>query len=65
MICSAKLLGTHGAALIDRQPDKSGGLIRNSRTLTKGEDSVLAPTSPMPNPELWFETLLARKRASL
>lgn len=65
MICSAERLGTHGAAFVDRQPDQSGGRTRDTRTLTKGAHSILAPISPMPTPELWFETLLARKRESL
>ena len=62
MICSAKELGTHGSAFVDRLPDRSGGAVRKTRTLTKGAVSVLEEISPMPNPELWFETLLARKK---
>ena len=60
MLLSAEALGTHGSALVDRQPDRTCGP-RQTRTLTKGAASELAPVSPMPEPELWFETLLARK----
>ena len=62
MLCSAELLGTHGSALVDRTPDASQGLSRTTRTLTRGGISEQAPVSSMPNPELWFETLLAKKR---
>ena len=60
MICSAQTVGTHGSAFVDRLPDKSGGEIRKTRTLTKGSASRMESISPMPDPELWFETLLAR-----
>ncbi len=62
MIASAETLGTHGSALVDRQPDRSGGAPRSTRTITKGEQSRMEEISPMPNPELWFETLLERQR---
>lgn len=62
MLCSAEEVGTHGSALVDRKPDQSGGSPRQGRTVTKGGTSSLAPISPMPNPELWFETLLARQK---
>ena len=62
MICSAETLGTHGSALVDRQPDVSGGTPRTTRTLTNGCRSIIAPISAMPDPELWFETLLAKTR---
>ncbi|MBR2353255.1 MAG: FAD-binding protein [Clostridia bacterium] len=65
MICSAKDLGTHGSAFVDRMPDRHGDIPRNTRTLTRGEQSVIAPISPMPDPELWFETLLARKKEEM
>jgi len=63
MLCSAKAIGTHGSAFVDRQPDQCGGTARTTRTLTRKDRSELAPVSPMPNPELWFETLLARQKA--
>ncbi len=61
MLLSGEELGTHGAALVDRAPDRQHGT-RKTRTLTKNGHAVLADVSPMPNPELWFETLLARQR---
>jgi len=33
--------------------------------LTKKGVSRMEPVSPMPNPELWFETLLARKKEEM
>ena len=62
MITSAEEIGTHGSALVDRRPDRLGGMARTTRTLTRGACSLLAPISPMPSPTLWFETLLARQR---
>ena len=63
MLLSAKEIGTHGSALVDRLESRCNGERRTTRTLTRGRVSELAPVSAMPNPELWFETLLARKRA--
>ena len=65
MLCSAEAVGTHGSAFVDRLPDRCGGAPRTTRTLTKGTCSEQAPISPMPNPELWFETLLARKKQEI
>ncbi len=62
MLCSAEHLGTHGSALVDKRPHRGDGTPRTTRTLTRGAASAPAPVSPMPNPELWFETLLARRR---
>ncbi len=61
MICSAVQLGTHGSALIDRKPDFNTSP-RQNRTLTRRDVSYMEKISPMPNPELWFETLLARQK---
>ena len=61
MISSAEAIGTHGSALIDRKPDLNASP-RQSRTLTKGAVSYIEKVSPMPNPEIWFETLLAKQR---
>jgi succinate dehydrogenase/fumarate reductase flavoprotein subunit len=61
MIKSADEIGTHGAAFIDRLPDTSGAKRRENRTVTYRGVSEMKPVSPMPNPELWFETLLARQ----
>ena len=63
MLCAAKEIGTHGAALVDGKPDV-GAQPRTTRTITVGARSHIEPVSPMPNPELWFETLLARKRGA-
>ena len=63
MLCAAEEIGTHGAALVDGKPDTSTQP-RQTRTLTVGASSRIEPVSPMPDPELWFETLLARKRGA-
>ena len=65
MLLSAKELGTHGSALVDRMPDATNGKPRTTRTLTQGNRSWLDPISPMPSPELWFETLLAKKKQEM
>lgn len=65
MICSAETIGTHGSALVDGLPDQTGGVPRSSRTITAGNVSALSPITPMPDPELWFETLLARKKQEI
>ena len=65
MLCSAENIGTHGSAFIDRKPNQNQGKPRSTRTLTKGIISNQAPISPMPSPELWFETLLARKKQEM
>ena len=61
MILAAEKIGTHGGAMVD------GGAtvytdVRTTRTLTRGAHSEIVPVSPIPDPELWFETLLARQR---
>ena len=61
MLLSAEALGSHGSALVDRKPPRSDISPRTTRTITVGARSALQPVSPMPDPELWFETLLARK----
>ena len=62
MLCSAKEIGTHGSAFVDRRSEQNVGKIRTTRTITRSADSTIEPISNMPNPELWFETLLARKK---
>jgi hypothetical protein len=62
MLCSAEALGTHGSAFVDRMPDCSNGKARDTRTITRGAYSTVKEVSKMPSPELWFETLLARKK---
>ena len=61
MLCSAREIGTHGSALVDRRASELSGP-RDTRTLTRGKASETSPVSPMPTPELWFETLLARQK---
>ena len=63
MICSAEAIGTHGSAFVDRKPDLMKGQARTTRTVTRGALSEIVEISPMPKPELWFETLLARQKA--
>ena len=65
MLSSAEAIGTHGSAFVDRKPHSEKGQPRCTRTLTRGAMSEQAPISPMPNPELWFETLLAKKKKEL
>lgn len=62
MLCSAREIGSHGAALVDGLPARCAKAPKVTRTLTEGERSYSAPVSPMPDPELWFEALLARKK---
>lgn len=62
MLCSAEVLGSHGSALVDKQPPDPLAPLRATRTVTLGHLSEMKPVSPMPDPELWFETLLARKK---
>ena len=62
MLFSAKEIGTHGAAIVDRKPPLHNTETRKTRTLTKGSASNTEEVSKMPTPELWFETLLARQR---
>ena len=62
MLCSAETMGTHGSALVDKQPPQEESTPRSTRTVTVGGVSYIQAVSPMPDPELWFETLLARKR---
>ncbi len=65
MLCSAEALGSHGSAFVDKRPPDPAAPPRDTRTVTVGDVSELCPVSPMPNPELWFETLLARKRKEM
>lgn len=60
MLCSAKHLGTHGAAIIDKQPNSTQEPTRITRTVTRYEHSELMPVTPIPNPDLWFEKLLVK-----
>jgi succinate dehydrogenase/fumarate reductase flavoprotein subunit len=60
MLCSAKEIGTHGAAVVDQAIEKQDEAPRATRTLTKGENSYIEAVSKIPDPPLWFETLLAK-----
>lgn len=63
MLCSAEAVGSHGSALVDQRPPRENSAPRNTRTVTVRGVSELSPVSTMPDPELWFETLLARKKS--
>ena len=65
MLCSAETLGSHGSAFVDKRPPDPAAPPRDTRTVTVGAESAMKPVSPMPDPELWFETLLARKRKEM
>ncbi len=65
MIYSAEAIGTHGSAIVDRKPGNKCEKLRDTRTVTKGMVSFLSPVSAMPNPDLWFENILARQRATM
>jgi succinate dehydrogenase/fumarate reductase flavoprotein subunit len=65
MLCSAKAIGTHGSAFVDRMPDRNNGKVRDTRTLTRGAYSTVRSVSEMPSPELWFEALLAKKKMEI
>lgn len=62
MLCSAEVLGSHGSAFVDKRPPDPAAPPRDTRTVTVGGVSDMKPVSPMPDPELWFETLLARTK---
>ena len=62
MLKSAKEIGTHGSAMIDRIGGNGDNTPRRTKTVTRGTVSEIVAVSEMPNPELWFETLLNRRR---
>ena len=64
MLLSAAERGTHGAAMVDRQAANTDTTY-TTRILTRGKESHIENVSAMPTPELWFETLLAKKRKEL
>ena len=61
MLCSAKAIGTHGSAIVDKNSDQVYTAQRDTITLTKKSGSTLEPVSQIPSPELWFEALLSKK----
>ena len=62
MLLSAEEVGSHGSALVDRRAPEENPAPRRTRTVTLQGVSEIRPVSPMPDPELWFETLLARTK---
>ena len=62
MLCSAREIGSHGSAYIVGDNAPAPDTPRTTRTLTRGTSSTIVPVMPLPDPELWFETLLARQR---
>ncbi len=64
MLTSAEKIGSHGSAFVDRKPNKDPDGVRMTRTITEGTLSHIVPVTPIPDPELWFETLLERKRVT-
>ena len=62
MLTSASEIGSHGSAFVDRRPNTDPDGVRRTRTVTSGALSRIVPVTPMPDPELWFETLLERQR---
>ena len=65
MIFSAKRFGSHGAAIVDGKKGGEDAELVATRTVTDGEMSYLSPVSDLPDPELWFESLLEKKRREL
>ena len=61
MLCSAKEIGTHGSAIVDKDSERIYTEQRDTRTLSTLDGSKLEPITEMPSPELWFEVLLAKK----
>ena len=65
MLTSAEKVGSHGSAFVDRKAPYENDAPRDTQTVTDKNESYLRPVRPLPNPELWFETLLARQTESL
>ena len=65
MLISAEKVGSHGSAFVDRKATYENDAPRDTQTVTDKNESYLRPVRPLPNPELWFETLLARQTESL
>ncbi len=65
MIFSAQRIGTHGSVMVDRMPCGKTETRRKTRTLTKNSVSYMEEVSQMPNPELWFEKILAESKEKM
>ena len=61
MIHSAQQIGSHGAAYVVGDGRAAPDAPRSTRTLTRCGVAWIEPVSPIPDAELWFETLLAKK----
>ncbi len=62
MLCSAEEIGSHGSAYIKGEEIPVAQGMRTTKTLTYLTYSEIVPTTPLPDPELWFETLLAKQK---
>ncbi len=62
MIYSAEHVGSHGAAIVDRKAPTVGDEPKKTRTLTCGFVSREEDVSAIPDPCLWFESLLASQK---
>lgn len=65
MLTSAEKVGSHGSAFVDRKAPAVKASPRDTQTVTDKDRSYLRPVRQMPDPELWFETLLARQKERL
>lgn len=61
MLCSAKKYGSHGSAYIKDGDRPTYNEIRDTETVTTLSGSYFRMVRPIPDAELWFEKLLARK----
>jgi hypothetical protein len=62
MICSATEIGSHGSALIHGNEAIRLTATRRTRTITSLDCSQIQSVTPIPDGELWFETVLAKQR---
>ena len=61
MIFSAENIGTHGSAYVLNDIRDKKEARRDTQTLTRHFASSFIPTKPIPDAELWFEKLLAKR----
>ncbi len=59
MLLSAKEMGTRGGAVVDKRP--ACVTDNTKRVLTRLAESEMCQVTPMPDPQLWFESLLSSK----